>query len=113
MSAQFQSSSSTNADGTRTYIDRHGDTVQESAGSTLIYRGLAAAGGDGFRSESEESGSEEEYHHHPQGTVYLPQGSEKKSKSKKEKKEKKEKKSKKTRSGSSSSGHACTCSHSH
>ncbi|KAF3160490.1 hypothetical protein TWF106_004622 [Orbilia oligospora] len=104
MSAQYHSGSQ---DGVKTYIDRNGDTVQESSGPVPVFRGLAAAGGEAFISDSEES-SGEEYHQH--GVPSLPK-SEKKSK--KEKKDKKSKKSKKERSGSSSSGHGCNCSHSH
>ncbi|KAK6512896.1 hypothetical protein TWF506_009059 [Arthrobotrys conoides] len=105
MSTQYHSGSQ---DGVKTYIDRNGDTVQESSGPVPIFRGLAAAGGEAFVSDSEES-SEGEFHQHSHGVPHIP----KQKKEKKEKKDKKSKKSKKERSGSSSSGHACSCSHSH
>ncbi|KAK6343445.1 hypothetical protein TWF730_011034 [Orbilia blumenaviensis] len=104
MSAQLIS---TSADGVKTYRDSNGDIVQEGH----VFRGLAAAGGEAFVSDSEETSEDEIHHHH--GPAYIPSAEKKSKKEKKEKKEKKSKKSKKERSGSSSSGHACTCSHTH
>ncbi|KAF3289869.1 hypothetical protein TWF970_003613 [Orbilia oligospora] len=87
MSAQYHSGSQ---DGVKTYIDRNGDTVQESSGPTPIFRGLAAAGGEAFISDSEES-SGEEYHQHAHGVPSLPKSEKKSKKEKKDKKSKKEK----------------------
>ncbi|EPS36570.1 hypothetical protein H072_9883 [Dactylellina haptotyla CBS 200.50] len=130
-------------DGVMTYVDRNGDTIQESSGPH-IFRGLALAGGEAFVSDSEED-SEEEYIPHPHHTqhpgAYIPQQTmpmqyARTSSSsppqytgahmmapaeRKSKKEKKSKKSKKERSGSSSSSssssaqqhHACSCGQSH
>jgi len=125
MSAQYQQFSSAptrkprvDADGTVTFMDSNGDTVQMSNGND-IFHGLRHAGGEAFV----ESDSEEEQSHHAQPQyvaqphyAYAPSVSS--SSSKKHKKEKKEKKHKKERSpeyiaapnGShGNSSHACSC----